>query len=304
MPHPLSLRQIEGFLLASELRSFSRAAEAMHISQSAFSQLIRELENALGIRLFDRTTRRISMTSAGEAMYRKMSAAIEAIDEACEEARAIARVEQGHLTLGTLSSFGAGLVTRALGRMRERFPAISVTLREGGNGEMLSRVSKGEVDMAVCALTDSAHGLSFTPLFDDELAVVVQRSSRHAGVALLDWKMLADESLVRAIRSSSTDEHISASLAAHNVALKTQYEQASLPTALSMIRAGFGIGFMSRIVEDDLNTEGLVCVRIKDPPVRRVGIYRKADRAISPAVERFEEFLRTEIGAAQRRLSD
>ncbi len=72
MRHDVTLRQIHGFLSAAEFLSFSRAAEAMHITQSAFSQMIRELESSLGVRLFDRTTRRVALTEAGSLVHRKL----------------------------------------------------------------------------------------------------------------------------------------------------------------------------------------------------------------------------------------
>ena len=149
MRHHISLRQIEGFLLAGDLMSFTRAAEAMNITQSAFSQMIRELESGLEVRLFDRTTRRIVLTSAGEVMHQKMKRGADAIDDACEEARAIARVESGHLRVGTLSSLAIGIVTPALGRLRRDFPGITVSMREDFNGILIEHVASGETDLSV-----------------------------------------------------------------------------------------------------------------------------------------------------------
>lgn len=304
MRHRFSLRQIEGFLLASETRSFSRAAESMRISQSAFSQLVRELESSLGVRLFDRTTRKVTMTEAGEAMYRKMSGAIDAIDEACDEARAIARIERGHLTLGTLSSLAAGLVTRTLARLRRDFPGITVTLQEGGNGEIVAKVAKGELDMAVCARTDDPPGLTFTPLIDDELVIVAAESHRHAGAGRIAWSDLDGEVFIMALKNSATYDHVSARIAENNITLSAEYETATLLTGLSMARNGFGLTFMSQMVTPDLNMEGLAIVRVDDPPVRRIGIYHRSDRTPSPAAEKFKERLRGELSAVRQRLPD
>jgi LysR family carnitine catabolism transcriptional activator len=302
MRHTFSLRQIEGFLLASETHSFSRAAESMRISQSAFSQLIRELETSLGVRLFDRTTRRVTMTEAGEAMYRKMSGAIDAIDEACDEAQAISRIERGHLTLGTLSSLAAGLVTRTLGRLRRDYPGITVSLQEAGNGEIVSRVAKGELDLAVCAQTDNAPGLTFKPFFDDELVIAAPNDHRLAAAGSIKWSDLDGESVVMAQQPSATYDHVAARIAENNIALTTEYDTATLFTGLSMARSGFGLTFVSRVVTLDVNMDGLSTVRIENPPTRRIGIYRKIDRSASPTAVRFEEFLRGEVNDSLRRL--
>src|SRR3569832_1483096 len=126
MKSKVTLRQIEGFLLASELLSFSRAAEAMHITQAAFSQLVRELEATLGVRLFDRTTRRVALTDTGRVMLVKLQRGVLEIEDACAEARAIARREHGHSTVGTLASLAIGVVTRARGELRQGFPGVKV----------------------------------------------------------------------------------------------------------------------------------------------------------------------------------
>lgn len=302
MRHSFSLRQIEGFLLAAELQSFSRAAEAMHITQSAFSQLIRELEGSLGVRLFDRTTRQVTLTAAGEAMSRRMGGAISVIDEACDEARSIARIERGHLTMGTLSTLAAGLVIRTLGQMRRDFPGVSVTLQEAGNDEIVSRVDKGAIDLAVCAWTEDAQGLNFQPLFDDELVVVAPLDHPRASVGRLNWKDLEEDSLVLPLRLSSTYRHISEAIREHGVSIKVEYEMATLSTGVSMVRNGFGVLFVSRFLTQEMNMDGLVALRIADPPVRKIGVYRKADRSPSPAAGKFEELLRSEVSLAQKRL--
>lgn len=294
MRRHFSLRQVEGFLLAAHSRSFSRAAEAMLISQSAFSQLINKLEDSLGVRLFDRTTRSVTLTGAGEAMYRKMKRGLEMLDEAWEEARAFSRIEHGHIDIGTFPSLANGIVTQALGSLHREFPEITVTLKEGGNANVISRVTEGELDLAVCTYVENTPGLAFHHLFDDELLVIVPEGSRLASIELLRWEDLDNESFIRVMDNTRT-EQIAAAFAAHNVALTQKYEAASLSSALSMVRAGLGLAFMAGIVKHTVNLDGLTALPIEDPPHRQIGIYQKADRTPSPAAMKFEEFLAAEV---------
>ena len=298
----VTLRQIDGFLLAGELLSFSRAAEAMHISQSAFSQLIRELETSLELRLFDRTTRRIALTNAGTVLLRKMKRGVDEIDQACEEARALVRVEHGHITVGTLASLAVGVVTRAVGGLRKGFPGMKVSMREDYNGALLERVAQGEVDFAVCAQSGATEGLSFEHLFDDELVAVMPLGDSRAGARPLRWSALKDESLVMTMRKSSTREHISAALAAHDITREADYDVANMFTALSMVRAGLGVTFIPLLVLPEVNMKGLGWARMAKPaPVRRIGICRRSDRTASPASVKFEEVLRGEVDKVLRR---
>lgn len=291
----LTLRQIDGFLLAGELLSFSRAAEAMHITPSAFSQQVRELESALGVQLFDRTTRRVRLTDAGVILLAKMKRGVVAIDDACEAARAIARVEHGHITVGTLASLAIGVVTRALGELRRSHPGVKVSMREDYNGPLLERVSQGEVDFAVCADSRSVAGLHFEHLFDDELVAVMRLADARAA-PLLRWSALAEAPLVMLVRDSATREQISVALVANGISRDPDYEVANMFTALGMVRAGFGVTFIPAMVLGDVNLAGLAWKRLQRPvPLRRIGICRRADRSASPAAAKFEQLLRADV---------
>ena len=295
MRHRVSLRQIEGFIAAGDLRSFRQASEALHVTQSAFSQMVRELESNVGVRLFDRTTRRVDLTPAGEAMHRKIKAGIEAIDDACDEARAVARLETGHLRIGTLSSVATGIVTRTLGQLRKRFPGIAVSMREDFNGILIEHVASGETDLSVCAQSATASAdLMFEELFKDELLVVMRDDHPRARARAITWTALAGESLVMTMKHTSTREHVAASLAAHGIAKAPEIEVASMATALAMVRVGFGVTFVSRVALADLALNGLVARRMHDPALRRLGIYRRRGRTPSPASEKFAELLRAE----------
>lgn len=292
----VTLRQIEGFLLAGDMLSFSRASEAMHITQSAFSQLVRELEASLGVRLFDRTTRRISLTDAGVILHARMKRGMVEIDDACEEAAAIARVERGHITVGTLASLAVGIVTRTLGELRKSYPGVKVSMREDHNGPLLERVAQGEVDFAVCADSSATAGMRFEHLFDDELVAVMNQAEPKARVPRLRWSALKDQSFVMLMRDSSTHEQVSAALAAHGITREADYEVANMFTALSMVRAGFGMTFIPAMVLGEVNMTGLAWKRMQRPsPIRRIGICRRGDRTASPATAKFEELLRAEV---------
>lgn len=302
MRHRVSLRQVEGFLLAGNLLSFSRAADQLHITQSAFSQLVRELESSLGVQLFDRTTRKVQLTAAGQAMLAKVKRGLDSIDEACEDALAVARVDRGHIRVGSLSSLSVGIVTRTLARLRKPFPGITVSMLEDFNDVLVDRLASGETDLAVCSQVADRPGLSFEPMFDDELVLVSKQGTALARRKVVDWEDLVDQPLVLTARRTATREHVDAALAARGIAKPVDYEVASTPTSLAMVRAGFGSAFVSRVALQELDMAGLKSARLRQPPVRRMGIYRRTDRAPAPAELTFVEFLRTEAAETARRL--
>ena len=302
MRHRVSIRQIEGFLLASELLSFSRASEELHITQSAFSQLIRELESQLGVQLFDRTTRRVHLTAAGEAMQLKMKRGLVAIDDACDEAQAIARVDRGHIRLASLASLAIGIVTRTLTQLRTAFPGISVSMREDANDRLVDLVAAGDTDLSVCTEISSAPGLTFDPIFDDELVMVMKQGNPLGRLRQISWQQLVDEPLVLTARGTSTRESVSMALGRHGISKPAEYDVASMPTSIALVRAGFGSTFISRVALLDLDTRGLRAVRMKEPALRRMGIYYRVDRTPSPSALKFTELLKLEAAATLQRL--
>ena len=302
MRNRVSIRQIEGFLLASEQLSFSRASEEMHITQSAFSQLIRELESQLGVQLFDRTTRRVHLTAAGEAMRLKMQRGLHAIDDACDEARAIARVDRGHIRVASLSSLAIGIITRTLAHVRTEFPGITVSLREDANDRLVDLVASGDTDLSICTKIRSAPGLVFDPLFDDELVMVMKQENPLAKSRQIAWEQLRDERLVLTARGTSTRESVAAALTRHGIDKPAEYEVASMPTSISLVRAGFGSTFISRVALLDTDRKSLKAVRMQSPALRRMGIYRRSDRTASPAILKFIELLKLEVAETLSRL--
>ncbi|GAA4324438.1 LysR family transcriptional regulator [Pigmentiphaga soli] len=294
----ITLRQIEGFIAAAEALSFARAAESLHVTPPAFSQLIGELEAGLGVRLFDRTTRRVILTTAGESLLRKMKRGLFEIDQACEDAKAIARLERGHLTVSTLPSLAVGIVTQSLGEMRTRFPGLTVSLYEDHNGSLLDRLAQGEDDFAICAYSEGTRDLDFDDLFVEELVAVLPESHPLARRRILSWTSLESEALILTALQSSIREQVRHALRHNRIDKRNEYETANMFTALAMVRAGFGMTIVPLTVLPEVNMAGLAWRRLRNPtPRRRIVIGRRRDRTASPAAQRFEALLRERIEA-------
>ncbi|OZI34744.1 hypothetical protein CAL29_14840 [Bordetella genomosp. 10] len=292
----VSLRQIEAFLVAAEKLSFSRAAEAMSVTQSAFSQLIRELESKLDVRLFDRTTRRVRLTEPGQVLLRKMKRGVAEIDDACEEARAIARAEHGHLSVAALPSLAIGIVMRTLQALHRAHPQVTFDIREDFNGALLQRVTAGDADFAVCAHSAMAADLDFEWLFDDELVAVMAKSQARGLPGVLPWSAMHDRPLIMTLNTSSTREQVSAALARNRVRTPHGYDVANMFTALSMARAGFGVTFLPVRALCEVDMKGLAWLPMAPPaPFRPIGICRRRDRTPSPVTLKFEALLREQV---------
>jgi len=289
----ITLRQIEGFLAASETKSFSRAAERLHMTQSAFSQLIRELEAALDVKLFDRTTRRLALTDAARAIAPRLIDAVSAIDEACQEAQAASRLDCGHLLIAALPSLAVGPVTSVLADMQRLFPRITATVLEGGNAELVNAVALMRADIAICGtVPHPPQGLVFEELFRERLVAVVHRAHALANQESTSWRSLAGESLILMPRESTTRLQVDSAFQQHALACAPAYEVASPFTALTMARAGLGVTILPLTALRGAALDGLASVDLIDPVTEPcIAICRRRDREDSPAVTHFFSLL-------------
>ena len=126
----INLRQLRAFVSIGRLGSFTRAAEALHATQPALSAQIRDLEEALGVKLFDRNTRSVSLTQAGEDLMPSVDTVLADLTSVVARARDVARRNTGRVTVAALPSLAATLMPRVIARMRDEHPGIVVVIKD------------------------------------------------------------------------------------------------------------------------------------------------------------------------------
>ena len=162
------IRQLRYFIAAAERLSFSRAALDLHISQPALSEAIRKLEIELGVRLLDRSTRRVSLTPAGEALLHEGRDAVAGFSHALEEARRAARGEAGRLRVGFVAAGAGVLATTARARFAHRFPHVRVEPKRFGWGGEVQALRDGDCDVAFVWLPADSTGLVMEAVTEED----------------------------------------------------------------------------------------------------------------------------------------
>jgi DNA-binding transcriptional LysR family regulator len=231
----MELRHLRYFVVVAEECHFRRAAERLHIAESPLSQQIRQLESELGLSLFERTTRRVSLTAAGERFLERSRHILLAVDHACEEASRLAAGELGHLAIGFTGSATYELMPRLSLDLHERFPGIELDLK----GEMLT---PDQVE----ALLSGALDLGFLrpPVRDPRLEVHVLRSEP------LIVALPANHRLTRAHRVNLPDLVNEAFISYPSHGRSVVYEL--------VVDACRHAGFAPRIVEEVAETSTLI----------------------------------------------
>ncbi|SIO49212.1 DNA-binding transcriptional regulator, LysR family [Burkholderia sp. GAS332] len=294
MPINLKLRQLEGFVKAADEKSFVRAASAMAMTPPAFSQLVRDLENAAGVALFERTTRSVQLTTTGEQFLSLIRRPLEDIAEAQQWIKDVASGRRGKIAFAALHSiaFGIGIDTVAL-FAREQ-PDVEVRMTEERNEVLLQQVLNRQIDFGLGMITHTVNGLEFEKLLEDELVVVAPHRHKLAGKKIVPWVDLAATPLILLQPGSSVRNLVEAGLMVANTPRERTIEVTSMVTALKMVGAGLGVTVLPRLSLASLRTEGLIARSIGSPiPTRRIGIVRLTERPLSTVEAAFLDRLRT-----------
>ena len=308
----IKFRQLRGFVAAANASSFTAAAQQMSMTQPAFSQLIRELESTLRVKLFERTTRRVKLTEAGERFLAMAERPFDDLQEAYKYVSEMAAGTRGRMAFASLHSVAFGFVIQALGRFKLRYPAINVRLVEGNNSSLVERVLHREVDFAIGTLPVPHRELAFHKLLEDEVLLIYPAGHPFASRKHLAWRDVASEPMVLMPKGSSARELTERGFASCSITRDADYEVVNMVTALSMVRARLAITFMSALAFRHLDATGLRTAHLREPrPVRDIGVITRVDRPLSPIAQTYVDFLAaaTQEGAtakprsANRRLS-
>ncbi|HSI80395.1 MAG TPA: LysR family transcriptional regulator [Solirubrobacterales bacterium] len=287
----MELRQLRYAEAVARHRHFTRAAEELHVAQSALSHQIRRLEAELGAELFRRTSRRVEPTEAGDALAvraRRILAEVDGVRGDIDELEGLVR---GHLWIGALLPAGELDVPALLARFREAYPEIEVSLREGTAGDMLGYLANGEVDAAFSLVaTELPDHLAAERLGNEELVAAFPPGAapRGEGVAASE---LARHVLVTPRSGSAIKRGTDEFFARAGRRLQVSLESGDPFLLRCLVSSGFGAAVLPRSLTE---REGPpIEVRTLRPAVRlAVALLWDRDRSLSPAGRAFIDFVR------------
>ncbi|MEU3661371.1 LysR family transcriptional regulator [Streptomyces sp. NPDC032940] len=282
----MDLQQMRYVLAVAETAGFTRAAERCHIVQSALSHQIARLEKELGARLFERTSRRVRLTAAGEAFLPAAREALEAAERARAEVAAATGEIRGRLTVGSIPTVAAVDLPALLHDYRRRYPQVRITLRAGSSERLVEQVREGTLDAAFLGVQP---GFRLEGVHDEELAhgrhvAVVAPDHPLAAKDEVDLRHLADEEFVDFAEGSAARAQSDQAFAAAGLRREVTYEVSGVELMIRMVRHGLGIALLPAAFTTQLH--GLHRVAITDGPVRVEHLVRRRTTP-SPAAAAF-----------------
>jgi DNA-binding transcriptional LysR family regulator len=289
--HP-SLRQLRAFAAVYRLRKISAAAQQLSVTQSAISVLIRQMEDGLGTRLFDRTTRSLQATRAADETIVVADRILRDLDSLGTGLRDLTELRRGRVSVAVTPTLGEIVLPEPLRQFARDHPDIHVAVDDCAPDQFVARVVNGHVDFGVGTPEQAAADVETHMLRRDLLAVVVPRGHPLARSSRVRWAQLADHAVITVRPGYGIRPLIDATAARAGISLNVVNEVAFLATALWMADCGMGAAIMPSAYAAHRNHPDRIVIPLSAPRVSRdVALVTKRGRSLSPAAQRLAEVL-------------
>ncbi|HEY0971945.1 MAG TPA: LysR family transcriptional regulator [Gemmatimonadales bacterium] len=289
----INLHHLRIFWRVAELGGFSRAAEALRLSQPAVSKSVRELERQLQTPLFDRTGNRPRLTDAGERLLTRARElfAVERLAE--EELRTLRGLEGGVLRIAASTTIVTYLLPSCLARFHAAHPGVALRVWSANTRDVARALAQRRVEIALVEGPVDDARLEVVPWRRDELVVIAHPQHPLVGRRRVTWRDLADERFIVRERGSGTRQVAEEALARRGVEPRVALQLASTEAIKQAVAAGLGLAIVSgAAIADQLALGRLATIPVDDALLaRELSELRYVGRELSPAAHVFREML-------------
>ena len=296
------LRKVRAFLKVAELNNFTRAALALHVSQSTLTVQIQQLEAELGVRLLDRNKRSVFVTQTGCELLPLLRRLVEDGEIVVGLAQDIAAARTGTVSIAALPTIAASLLPNAIGTFQGLHPKVRIIVHDVTADRVKELVLSRAVDFGLGTTQQKIPEISAKALYRDHLAAFVCSEHSLASHDATSLRELTEFPLILPSRDSSVRRMVENSMLREQIAFTLGYEVNSLSTALGLARRGLGIAILP-VLAMEKGDKALVRIPILKPALsRQINFLYRRDRALSPSATRIAACIQDEVKAVVQRL--
>lgn len=300
----MDIHRLEVFCRVLELQSFTKAADAVFLTQPTVSEHIRALEQALGERLLDRLGREVLPTPAGKILYRFARDIIRLRDEAIQAIDRYRGTLSGHLLIGASTIPGTYILPALIGSFKALYSAIQITLRITDSGEVVERILDGSLEAGLIGARWDDRRISLEEVCSDELVLAVYPEHPWAQEGLIALEELAGQPFILRERGSGTRRVMAQVLESHGfnpTQLQIVAEMGSTEAVRQGIKARIGVSIISSLaVAEDVKRGTLAKIEIKDVSIHRpFYLMQRKSRHASPLCVAFLKHLREKTSCSE-----
>ncbi|HEX4672905.1 MAG TPA: LysR family transcriptional regulator [Solirubrobacteraceae bacterium] len=290
----MDLRQLRYLVALAEERHFTRAAAREHVAQPALSQQIRKLEEEVGVALVERTTRKVSITEAGELLVARARRILSECNAAHAELEALRGILTGHVSVGAMHTMGPVDVSLALAIFHQRHPGVELTVLEQSSEELAEMLRDDVLDLAYLSVTEriESHGLGLHQLVSEEIVVILPRShplAKRSGVRMSE---LAGEQFISYREGSRLRELLNRAAREAGFDPQVMLESNESRRIRRLVARGMGVAILPRSDTEGAGAD-VVVVKLDQPALTRdITLAWRQGRRHPPAVAGFIDLSR------------
>lgn len=288
----LTFRQIQVFAAVARHQSFTRAGQELHLSQPAVSMQIKQMEEQVGLPLFEQVGRKIYLTEAGRELARYSTAIAQQLDEAAQVINDLKGLAGGHLHIAVATT-GAYIAPYLLAAFARLHPQLKVSMDVTNREALLHQLADNEVDLAIMGRPPEELALEATAFLDNPLVVIAPPGHPLAQRPRIPLRDLAEYPFIVREAGSGTRSAAERFFSKAGVSLQTSMEMSSHEAIKHAVRAGMGLGIASlHTIREELTAGHLVILAVQGLPIQRHWylVHRQGKR-LSAAAQAFRDFL-------------
>lgn len=285
----VNLKHLRAFVSVAKHHSFTRAGNELGLSQPAVSALVSQLEEDLATQLFERTTRLVQLTPAGEEFENSSSRILDELQRAILEVKGYSRMTRGRLNIAALPSLCEFFLPGILRQFHEDFPGIELAISDLPANRIIEAAKSGVIDFGISHV-EGNDPLLYAPLLDDHLVAVAARRLFPADQREITWEELSSHEVIAMAAGTSMRSLIDAGAHAAGVRLRIVLQPRQMASAVAFAQAGLGVTLLPSSVAR--STPEHTVLEVVGPKVHRpISIVRSPDAVWSPPAKAFLELL-------------
>ncbi|MGO4303436.1 LysR family transcriptional regulator [Cupriavidus sp. RAF12] len=296
------LADLRAFVAVADLGSFRAASVALHISQPALSRRVDKLEQALGFRLFERTTRKVELNAMGRSFIPKARHVMNELESALLGMMDLSDRLYGQVSVACIPSAVGNFLADVVREFHRQYPRIHVRLIDETAAEILLAVARSEADFGVSYLGTHEPDLEFEPLIEETFVLACRPDHPLARRRKVTWTELAEHECVTLAPGSGNRMLIDQALSTVTARPSWTCEVRHVPALVSLIEKGIGVGAVPRFAVPEHAQASLVSIPLVEPEIARtIGVTRRRGRPLTPAAQAFHDLLVASYAGDARR---
>ena len=284
----MELKQLEYFQMTSRLKNITRAAKRLRVSQPNITVAIKKLEAELGIQLFDRSQKQLSLTPEGAVFLNRIALALRNIQDAVLEVNDYKKLQKGTIKIGIPSMIGAFLFPRIFSSFQKKYSHLDIYLYEEGSMTIREQIERDELDFGIVILSGASSSLELLPMSKNQFVVCLPLDHPLASKKSISINDIENESIIMLKEGSYLRNLLLKKMANENIKANIVLESNHIETIKGLVASNVGIAFLLDFVVKD--APNIKVLPFENPIFVDVGLAWKKDRYISKAAQSFIEF--------------